>query len=511
MCPSIPEWVTVQEPAYFFGNWSGFCRKGVFGSFVSDHLPLPSPQVVPQVVTMVREPMSRILSGYFDNDERLHDCRPLRDKHSCAKRGACQGDVHEGSARITNPAVIDVVAYAKCVASCAANMYSGHRCGDYAKPGAENQVVAGRIQKFAFVGLTEEWDLSICLFHAKFGGSVTPAELYNVRPGVHQKNTTVQNQMWQMAANQLRAWWQGSADTLVYETAKQRFWRDLSTHNIDRESCRRMIDADVQGDNPGMAICTLATGDNLQELSKLMQSIMIFYPRSSIFVAGDGRVEEYIHAYFSALNVTVVRLLDKYGKIDRDAMWELGTWTAFQMEKASILEHALRAGSPSVLYVDADTIFMGRLPQFGPEAFALSPHLISMQMEKDFGTFNGGYLFARSLSPLSDWRAFAERVETQVKGTKSSCCVDQLALDLLAKSEHSTMHPGVNVGWYQIVATHNRKHSNRVADLRCDAGFLKIGDTRIYSIHVHTGKYPLIKGKLLDITRRCDHPSRHIL
>ncbi|EGD79370.1 hypothetical protein PTSG_09780 [Salpingoeca rosetta] len=37
--------------------------------------------------------------------------------------------------------------------------------------------------KFAFVGLTEFWRESICLFHAMFGGDITPHEMANVRPG----------------------------------------------------------------------------------------------------------------------------------------------------------------------------------------------------------------------------------------------------------------------------------------------------------------------------------------
>ena len=36
---------------------------------------------------------------------------------------------------------------------------------------------------FAFVGLTEEWDLSVCLFHRMFGGECHVREFLDVRPG----------------------------------------------------------------------------------------------------------------------------------------------------------------------------------------------------------------------------------------------------------------------------------------------------------------------------------------
>eukprot|EP00056_Hartaetosiga_gracilis_P006521 m.97287 g.97287 ORF g.97287 m.97287 type:complete len:338 (-) comp12492_c0_seq2:457-1470(-) len=35
-----------------------------------------------------------------------------------------------------------------------------------------------------FVGLTDEWNTSICLFHAMFGGDITPHEMQNIRPSV---------------------------------------------------------------------------------------------------------------------------------------------------------------------------------------------------------------------------------------------------------------------------------------------------------------------------------------
>ena len=39
------------------------------------------------------------------------------------------------------------------------------------------------VRSFQFVGLTEEWNRSVCLWHATFGGAEHPSELLNVRPG----------------------------------------------------------------------------------------------------------------------------------------------------------------------------------------------------------------------------------------------------------------------------------------------------------------------------------------
>jgi len=45
-----------------------------------------------------------------------------------------------------------------------------------------------RLRKFAFVGITEHFDLSVCLFHAMFGGNCRKVEFLNMRPGIHPKD-----------------------------------------------------------------------------------------------------------------------------------------------------------------------------------------------------------------------------------------------------------------------------------------------------------------------------------
>ena len=39
-----------------------------------------------------------------------------------------------------------------------------------------------RVRQMAFVGMTEAWDLSVCLFHAMFGGECLAVEFNNSRP-----------------------------------------------------------------------------------------------------------------------------------------------------------------------------------------------------------------------------------------------------------------------------------------------------------------------------------------
>ena len=64
---------------------------------------------------------------------------------------------------------------------------SGQQCSEQ-KPDLEKALQ--RLQDgFKFVGLTEYWEASVCLFHAMFGGECDAMEFENTRPGP----TTQQN------------------------------------------------------------------------------------------------------------------------------------------------------------------------------------------------------------------------------------------------------------------------------------------------------------------------------
>merc|ERR1712232_168988 len=74
--------------------------------------------------------------------------------------------------------------YNECVKDCGSHMLTGSWCGQ-----GESVIPADAlravsiVQQLGFVGLTEQWPLSVCLFHAKFGGMCYRSSFVNVRPG----------------------------------------------------------------------------------------------------------------------------------------------------------------------------------------------------------------------------------------------------------------------------------------------------------------------------------------
>ena len=71
------------------------------------------------------------------------------------------------------------------IQGCMTKMLVGYRCADMVKvtPQMEAKAAARLRGDFAFVGLTEEWDASICLFHQMLGRPAREIEFLNYRAG----------------------------------------------------------------------------------------------------------------------------------------------------------------------------------------------------------------------------------------------------------------------------------------------------------------------------------------
>merc|ERR1719343_801322 len=101
-----------------------------------------------------------------------------------------------------------------------ANMLLGESCGPRKQSALSESSLAAAVDKvraIGFVGLTEEWLLSVCLFHAKFGGDMLKAELVNVRkapqPSSEDKLVYILNSTGFVAA-----------DHAMYTAARKRFY-----------------------------------------------------------------------------------------------------------------------------------------------------------------------------------------------------------------------------------------------------------------------------------------------
>ena len=85
---------------------------------------------------------------------------------------------------------------------------------------------------FAFVGITEEWDLSICLFHKMFGGRCQAIEFEDTRPSFSGKTSDTEYNTSELMG------FHDDIDAVVYDAALQVFKAHLIAYNVTYESCR---------------------------------------------------------------------------------------------------------------------------------------------------------------------------------------------------------------------------------------------------------------------------------
>jgi hypothetical protein len=85
---------------------------------------------------------------------------------------------------------------------------------------------------FAFVGITDQWALSVCLFRVMFGGQCLASDVLDVRPGDNSSSSYYDT-------SELFDWvdnWDGP----LYAEAEDLFESALTVYGVDASSCRSM-------------------------------------------------------------------------------------------------------------------------------------------------------------------------------------------------------------------------------------------------------------------------------
>mmetsp|Transcript_5156 Transcript_5156/g.7261 ORF Transcript_5156/g.7261 Transcript_5156/m.7261 type:complete len:307 (-) Transcript_5156:693-1613(-) len=99
-----------------------------------------------------------------------------------------------------------------------------------------------RLKAFAFIGITEYWDLSICLFHLLFGGQCLPIEFQNTRPGGTTNLKAEQHPLSKhndsSRYNNTFAGFYDKDDWRLYRKALSWFLNQLRLHSVTFEYCQ---------------------------------------------------------------------------------------------------------------------------------------------------------------------------------------------------------------------------------------------------------------------------------
>lgn len=204
-----------------------YCRDGVLSNkFQTWHLPLSTEikQHNFQVIALFRKPAQRMLSAFYDaHHANGFSEETLNKMGSYVGRNASRFASYDG------------------IAGCMARMLTGGFCADDPAKreapfdggmGVVNEAIA-TLDSMPFVGISEEFDESICLFHLMFGGMPYSKEFRDVHPGnKHPQSGNYDEALLEGVVDE--------ADEKVYAAAERRFQSLREKYAGNTTACSKM-------------------------------------------------------------------------------------------------------------------------------------------------------------------------------------------------------------------------------------------------------------------------------
>ena len=186
-CPRVPSEIFLAKysfRSFLHENWQQWAWCDVeFTDTRPGHEPYKVSRDRGYGVGLFRRPQQRVMSAYAAGLHHYGMRDPIEMKRSVLKAAHDQGPLESLRVYTSWPGI----------SSCQTKMILGYKCAsNEIELQPEDLMRAMEIveRDFLFVGITEDFDRSVCLFHAMLGGQTNPNEFRNVRPtsGIKQSD-----------------------------------------------------------------------------------------------------------------------------------------------------------------------------------------------------------------------------------------------------------------------------------------------------------------------------------
>uniref|UniRef100_A0A7S4Q307 Sulfotransferase n=1 Tax=Alexandrium monilatum TaxID=311494 RepID=A0A7S4Q307_9DINO len=243
-----PNFLLLESPLSLSGVVPDGCLPSV-AHLKPGHAPLTSMMLtkIPEpkmqhVMAMFREPRQRLVSGFFHG---RHDCFPKTGQQVAPH-------CHDENANMSSPQCKDLLVlslaelekYAACVGNCQTRMVVGESCNGIPANTTQLRIALSRIENMGFVGLTDEYDLSTCLFHTMFGGQCQAAEFRDLRSGAKRAKLHRSEGYSVPTSSELDRLL--NFDNITYTAARDRFWRNVKEYHVTRKSCAELCNRSAE-------------------------------------------------------------------------------------------------------------------------------------------------------------------------------------------------------------------------------------------------------------------------
>jgi len=198
--------------------------------------------------------LAKSCNGSFKWDRKLGEHRALgRD----FKKGQAMAFFRQPEKRMqshfrylteTQKRVQDVEKFKKRYQGCQVKMMvragseMGLHCGGGKPSDDELHEALRRVNDLVFVGLTERWDLSVCLFRKMFGGRCVGSDFINTRPTPTSNARLFKANLSDEGEHHELDGYVDHYDGRLYARAMRKFDRLLEAHKVSESSCQPCFD-----------------------------------------------------------------------------------------------------------------------------------------------------------------------------------------------------------------------------------------------------------------------------
>eukprot|EP00933_Yihiella_yeosuensis_P039487 TRINITY_DN33532_c0_g1_i1.p1 TRINITY_DN33532_c0_g1~~TRINITY_DN33532_c0_g1_i1.p1 ORF type:complete len:440 (+),score=56.78 TRINITY_DN33532_c0_g1_i1:113-1432(+) len=197
--------------------WWKYCEPGLLSSgltvdYNGAHMSLTEKDHANDVVCFFRNPQQRLISGYY---------HPL---HTAG--------FNSTMIQVLREKVKNASAYARFpgISGCSARLLTGAYCNDAdSTDGGRSRLreALERLKTLSFVGLTDRWDESVCLFHRMFGGRINAGQFKDMHAGPNHHTEYDERQL---------EGFKDEVDQTIYDAAVTRFEELLKKHVPENQS-----------------------------------------------------------------------------------------------------------------------------------------------------------------------------------------------------------------------------------------------------------------------------------
>eukprot|EP00927_Polykrikos_kofoidii_P082123 TRINITY_DN8078_c0_g1_i1.p1 TRINITY_DN8078_c0_g1~~TRINITY_DN8078_c0_g1_i1.p1 ORF type:complete len:343 (+),score=35.52 TRINITY_DN8078_c0_g1_i1:56-1084(+) len=110
---------------------------------------------------------------------------------------------------------------------------SAYACAHMVEP--DVPLAIQRIDGFAFVGILEEFDMSVCLFHKMMGSNCLAVEFSKTREQAYPGGDRLKDEQLEQLRKMGDPW-----DEQIYEAAQRRFWSDVRKYELTPSVCSQL-------------------------------------------------------------------------------------------------------------------------------------------------------------------------------------------------------------------------------------------------------------------------------